>query len=144
MLPPPAEAKSVQTKKLSDSVIEQDDIPFGLEMAMKNNPVTLYANNCGELCTNGKALLARRGIRYAEKNPESDAGASAALKQLPGGLQVPTIVIGSMSIAGFVEESWNTALTNAGYPRNNPNLRQNSTKAGPKSTPPVAPPAPTQ
>ena len=142
MLPPPAEVKSVQTKKLADSVIEQDDVPFAVEQAMKKNPVTLYANNCGELCANAKALLSKRGIRYAEKNPEADPAAGAALKQTPGGLQVPTIMIGAVSIAGFDEEGWNSALTNAGYPRNNPNLRQNSTKAGPKAAPPATPAAP--
>ncbi len=137
MLPPPAEVKNVQTKKLGDSVIEQDDVPFAVERAMKNNPVTLYANNCGDLCANARALLSKRGIRYAEKNPEADPVAGAALKQTPGGLQVPTIMIGAISIAGFDEEGWNSALTNAGYPRNNPNLRQNSTKAGPKAAPPA-------
>ena len=52
MLPPPAEGKNVQTKKLQDSVIEQDAVPYGVSTAMKNNPVTLYANSCGEACTN--------------------------------------------------------------------------------------------
>ena len=142
ILPPPAEVKSVQTKKLTDSVIEQDDVPFAVEQAMKNNPVTLYANNCGELCANAKALLSKRGIRYAEKNPEADPVAGAALKQTAGGLQIPTIMIGAVSVAGFDEEGWNSALTNAGYPRNNPNLRQNSTKAGPKAAPPATPATP--
>ncbi|MEO8386206.1 MAG: glutaredoxin family protein [Betaproteobacteria bacterium] len=142
MLPPPAEAKNVQTKKLGDSVIEQDDVPFAVELAMKNNPVTLYANNCGELCANARALLAKRGIRYADKNPESDPVAGAALKQMAGGLQVPTIMIGAVSIAGFDESGWNSALSNAGYPRNNPNLRQSSTKAGPKVAPTATPAAP--
>jgi len=140
MMPPPTEAKNVEAKKLGDSIIEQDDAPFAVALAMKNHPVTLYANNCGELCANAKALLSKRGIRYAEKNPESDPVAGAALKQLPGGLQVPTITIGAVNIAGFDEAGWNSALTTAGYPRNNPNLRQNSTKAGPKAAP-APPPA---
>ena len=137
--PPPAEVKTVQTKKLSDSVIEQDDVPFAVTTAMKNNPVTLYANSCGEACSNAKALLAKRGIPFTEKNPESDAAAATALKEKVGALQVPTIVIGTNSLTGFDEEGWHSALNAAGYPRNNPNLRQGATKAGPKTPPPAAP-----
>ena len=139
MLPPPAEGKNVQTKKLPDSVIEQDAVPYGVSTAMKNNPVTLYANNCGEACTNAKALLTSRGIPFAEKNPELDAVAAAALKTLAGALQVPTIVIGTNSISGYEEAGWNAALNAAGYPRNNSNLRQGAVKAGPKVVPPVPP-----
>ena len=139
MLPPPAEVKSVQTKKLTDSVIEQADVPFAVAMAMKNNPVTLYATNCGEQCTGAKALMAKRGIPYAEKNPQTDAAAAAALKEKTGALSVPTIVIGTSHLSGFEEESWNAALTAAGYPRTNPNLRQSATKAGPKAVPTPVP-----
>lgn len=141
MLPPPAEVKSVQTKKLTDSVIEQEDVPYGVAMAMKNNPVTLYANSCGEQCIGAKALLAKRGIPYAEKNPQTDVVAATALKQRVGSLSVPTIVIGTSNLSGFEDESWNAALTAAGYPRSNPNLRQNATKAGPKAAPATETPA---
>jgi glutaredoxin len=137
MQPPPAEGKNVQTKKIQDSVIEQDAVPYGVSTAMKNNPVTLYANSCGEACVNAKALLARRGIPFTEKNPESDAAAATTLKAMIGALQVPTIVIGANSLAGYEEESWNTALNAAGYPRNNPNLRQGAAKAGPKVVTPA-------
>ena len=131
-LPPPVEVKSSQTKKLGDSVIEQEAVPYGVSTAMKNNPVTLYANNCGEGCTNAKALLAKRGIPFTEKNPETDAVAAAALKALVGALRVPTIAIGANNLQGFEEEGWNAALNAAGYPRFNPNVRQGVAKAGPK------------
>ena len=141
LLPPPADAKNVQTKKLVDSVIEQEAVTFGVSTAMKNNPVTLYANNCGEGCASAKALLAKRGIPFTEKNPESDAAAATALKALAGALQVPTIQIGANSLTGFEEEGWNAALNAAGYPRNNPNLRPSAVKAGPKVPPPTPPAA---
>lgn len=141
--PPAAEAKSVQTKKLGDSVIEQDAVPFAVSTAMKNNPVTLYANNCGEPCTNGKALLAKRGIPFSDKNPESDAAAASALKAVAGALQVPTMVVGAIHLSGFDEAGWNAALDTAGYPRFNPNLRQGAAvKAGPKAGPQDVPPVP--
>ncbi len=134
-LPPPIGVKSIQTKKLQDSVVEQEAIPYGVSIAMKNNPVTLYANSCGDACASAKALLAKRGIPFTEKNPESDVAAATALKALAGALQVPTIVIGSNSLQGFEEDGWNAALNAAGYPRFNPNLRQSAAKAGPKAVP---------
>lgn len=136
-LPPPAEAKNVQNKKLTDSVIEQEAVPYGVSIAMKNSPVTLFANSCGVACTDAKALLAKRGIPFTEKNPETDVAAATALKALVGAAQVPTILIGSNSIAGFEEEGWNAALNAAGYPRNNPNVRQSAVKAGPRAVVPV-------
>ena len=139
MPPPPAEVKSLEAKKLTDSVIEQADVSFAVAAAMKNNPVTLYANSCGEQCANAKALLAKRGIPFAEKNPETDPAAALALKEKVGALSVPTIVIGTSNISGFDEASWNAALTGAGYSSSGPNLRQNATKAGPKA---VAKPVP--
>ena len=117
-------------------MVEQEAVPYGVSIAMKNNPVTLYANSCGEACASAKALLVKRGIPFTEKNPESDVAAAAALKALAGALQVPTIVIGSNSLQGFEEDGWNAALNAAGYPRFNPSLRQNAAKAGPKAVPP--------
>ena len=138
-LPPPAEVKNVQTKKINDSVIEQDAMPFAVAAAVKNNPVTLYANNCGESCNEAKALLARRGIPYTEKNPASDPDAATALKALVGALQVPTLTIGANTLQGYEEGGWTTALTAAGYPRFNPNLRQGAAKPAPVD--PTAAPA---
>ena len=138
ILPPPAEVKNVQTKKLNDSVIEQDAMPFAVATAVKNNPVTLYANNCGEACNEAKALLARRGIPFTEKNPASDPDAATALKALVGALQVPTLTIGANTLQGYEEGGWTTALTAAGYPRFNPNLRQGTAKAAPKASPPAS------
>ena len=82
-LPPPAEVKTFQTKKLQDSVVEQEAVPYSVSIAMKNNPVTLYANSCGEACASAKTLLVKRGIPFTQKNPESDVAAAAALKALP-------------------------------------------------------------
>ena len=141
MLPPPAEGKNAQTKKLQDSVIEQDAVPYEVSIAMKNNPVTLYTNSCGESCTNARTLLSTRGIPFSEKNPETDVAAAAALKALVGAVQVPTIVIGTNNLTGYEEAGWSAALNAAGYPRTNPNLRPSAAKAGPATvTPPSSPP----
>jgi glutaredoxin len=136
VLPPPAEMKNLQSRKLGDSVIEQDAVPFAVATAMKNNPVTLYANDCGEGCTNARALLTKRGVPFSDKNPQTDAAAATALKAAAGGLQVPTIVIGTTNLSGFDENGWHAALDAAGYPRTNSNLRQGTAKAAPKAVAP--------
>lgn len=132
-MPPPANAKNSQQKRLGDSVIEQDKIPYAVKTAMQNNPVTLYANDCGRACDEARALLNKRGIPFADRDPQKDAEAATALTALAGGLDVPTIAIGSTKLSGFAEGAWNSALDSAGYPRSNPNLRL--PPAAPKTAP---------
>lgn len=138
-VPPPANVKYYEQKRPGDNVIEQDKIPYGIKLAMQNNPVTLYANDCGPACDNARALLGKRGIPFADRNPQKDAGAAAALTALAGQLDVPTIAIGSNKLSGFSEGAWNSALDSAGYPRTNANLRLPATP--PKAAPVVAPAA---
>ena len=119
--PPPKDAKGVQKKKLGDNVVasENDNMPFAVKNAMQRNPVTLYANNCGETCDQARALLSKRGVPFANRNPETDPGAAEALKDLVGQLNVPTLAVGTNSVTGFSESAWNSALDAAGYPRFN-------------------------
>jgi glutaredoxin len=117
--PPPPDIKEVKPKKFGDNVSGPSDaLPFSMRDAAKRNPVTLFANACGEPCDGARKLLAARGIPYADKNPEKDPAAQAELKKLAGGLQVPYLLIGDNSLSGFAEETWHAALTGAGYPRN--------------------------
>ena len=119
--PPPKDAKGVQKKKLGDNVVasENDNMPFAVKNAMQRNPVTLYANNCGETCDQARALLSKRAVPFANRNPETDPGAAEALKDLVGQLNVPTLAVGTNSVTGFSESAWNSALDAAGYPRFN-------------------------
>jgi glutaredoxin len=115
--PPPAGATNVERKNLSDSVTKGDDMPFVVQMAAKKYPVTLYANDCGDPCTQAKTLLARRGVPFAQKNPQTSIEDADALKQVAGGLQVPTLTVGaSAPLKGFEEDAWNRSLDAAGYP----------------------------
>jgi len=122
-MPPPKDAKLPQEKKLVDNIIEQDKMPFAQKAAAQSNPVVLYASNCGEACAVARALLSKRGIPFAERNPESDAKAAASLNELTGALDVPTMTVGANTLKGFSESAWMTALDTAGYPRTNGNLR---------------------
>lgn len=137
-MPPPANAKNSQQKRLGDNLIEQDKLPYALRMAVQNNPVTLYANDCGNGCDAARALLNKRGIPFVDRNPQKDAAAAKALTALAGALEVPTVAIGTSKLSGFTESEWNSALDSAGYPRTNTNTRP----VVPKPAPPLAPPPP--
>ena len=136
-MPPPANAKNTQQKRLGDNLIEQDKMPYALRMAVQNNPVILYANDCGNGCDAARALLNKRGIPFVDRNPQKDAEAAKALTALAGALEVPTIAIGSSKVSGFTESEWNSALDSAGYPRSNTNTRPAAPKPAPAA--PVAP-----
>lgn len=122
-VPPPKEAKDVRQKGFGDNVTPSDDLPFSVKDAMKRNPVTLYANACGEPCDKARALLAARGVPFTDRNPETDQSAKDALQEAAGGLSVPTLVIGGRVIKGFADSEWQDALTSSGYPRTNPGIR---------------------
>src|ERR1700745_1710496 len=67
--PPPPNVKQVQQKRFGSNVIDTSGQSYSLQQATKNFPITLYVTDCGELCTNARAHLAKRGIPYTEKNP---------------------------------------------------------------------------
>lgn len=135
--PPPKDAKNVEQRKMVDSgAAVSDDVPYGVKTAIEKNPVTLYANFCGEPCDGARSLLNTRGIPFTDRNPEKDPKALDALKAATGGQEVPVLVVGAKVLKGFAEESWNEALTSGGYPRTNPNLRPRA--AAPAATSPPA------
>lgn len=112
--PPPANAKSVEKRTMTGNTIETSTLPYALQQAIKNNPVTLWTFDCGPHCNAAAAHLAKRGIphtvRHSNKEPE-------VLKKLTGGTDVPVLVVGSTQLKGYAETTWDAALDNAGYPR---------------------------
>lgn len=137
--PPPPTAKNVQQKKLGDKA-GSAQIPYVLQQAVKNFPVTLYSNECGDACAKAKALLVKRGIPFTEKNPEKTPDDAESLKKVAGGsLPVPLLLVGSSVLKGFEEDGWNSALDLAGYPRDS--LLPKSATSPVKQTTPTPPPA---
>ena len=134
--PPPPNIRKVEQKKLGDNVNPGGDQPYSLQVASKSFPVTLYITDCGELCKNARAHLAKRGVPFTEKNPASQDEAENFKKLTGGGMEVPLLVVGALkTIKGFQASEWDAALTEAGYP---------STAlpgAKPGTTPPGRPPA---
>lgn len=138
--PPPASAKTVERRSVGGSVIETSGMPFSVQQAVKNFPVTLYVTDCGEGCSKARALLKRRGLPYTEKNPQADM---EAFKKLTGGsLEIPLLLVGREQLRGYEEGAWDAALDAAGYPRSAA-VRPAATAPAPAPKPPAAeaPPA---
>lgn len=115
--PPPANIKNVEQKKFGGSTIPTSGLPYSAQLAVKNFPVTLYANDCGEPCAIARAHLTRRGIPYTEKNPQQPGEIDEFKKLTGGSMQVPLLVVGRLNtLKGYLESDWDAALDLAGYP----------------------------
>lgn len=66
-------------------------------------PVTLYTTDPCGFCRQAKALLAARGVDYAEVNLAKDPDGRADLVALTGQMTFPQILVGERSIGGFRE-----------------------------------------
>jgi glutaredoxin len=116
--PPPPEIKESTVKRMGGDATADPQLPFATQLAMKKYPATLYvSNDCGEPCASARALLARRGIPFAERNAQTSREAASEVTKLVGGPQVPVLLLGQKTVKGFEEESWNNELDAAGYPR---------------------------
>lgn len=115
--PPPvnAKAKKVEQRTVGGSVIETSTLPYSVQQAVRNFPVTLYINNCGEACDKARAHLTRRGVPFTQKNPQDDVDGYKKLTN--GGMEVPLLFVGRDQLKGYLETSWDASLDAAGYPR---------------------------
>lgn len=113
--PPPANAKKVEKRTIGGSVIETSTLPYGVQQAVRNFPVTLYTSNCGEGCDKARAHLVKRGIPFTQKNPQDDVDAYKKLTN--GGMEVPLLFVGRERLKGYLETSWDASLDAAGYLR---------------------------
>ena len=67
------------------------------------NGVTVYTTDPCGFCRQAKALLAARGVDYAEVNLAKDPVGRADLVALTGQMTFPQILVGERSIGGFRE-----------------------------------------
>lgn len=110
----------VEQLKLGAKPAPDTSLPYETQRARKNFPVTLYVGpNCGAPCSDAQSFLSKRGIPYAEQNLDTAEKVEAYQKET-GGLQIPTITIGSTRLKGFLESAWNKELDYAGYPKTAP------------------------
>lgn len=116
--PPPDDAKGATQRRFGGGPVEDTQLPYATQVAMKRNPVTLYTGTqCGEPCASGRELLVRRGIPFSERDAQNNPADQQALKKLIGTLEVPVLVIGDNKAKGYDEGTWQAALDSAGYPR---------------------------
>ena len=67
------------------------------------NGVILYTTEPCGFCRQAKALLAARGVEYAEVNLAKDPDGRADLVNLTGQMTFPQILVGERAIGGFRE-----------------------------------------
>lgn len=113
---PPANAAKISVDGgAAASAPANPALPFELRQVVARYPVTLYSGKDCEPCDNGRNLLRRRGVPFAEKTVSSSADA-ASLQRLSGSSSLPFLTLGSQQIRGFSEAEWTQYLGAAGYP----------------------------
>jgi glutaredoxin len=115
--PPPPHAKKVERRNVGANTIETSTLPYSVQLAVKNFPVTLWAFDCGDPCNRARAHLQKRGVPHVERNAQKEPD---ALKGITGTLEVPVLLVGSKHLKGYLESDWDAALDSAGYPRTPP------------------------
>ena len=140
--PPLANIKQFDTIKAEGGKPSEAPLPYVLQQAVKNFPVTLYSTEC-DTCTIARQFLEKRGIPYTDLDA-TDSAVQEELKKLTGGaLQVPVLKVGQDALTVFEEGKWNTYLDAAGYPRTPVIAPRPPTRpAKPAAATPAVPPAP--
>ena len=114
--PPPPSARQSDRKRIPGNAVASPALPYELQQAVKNFPVTLFVTECGEGCTQARALLAKRGVPHTELDATDPAGYEQLKKATGGRMEVPVLVVGHETLRGFQPDRWNKALSAAGYP----------------------------
>ena len=109
-------AKNVQKQSISVGQSSSASLPYALQQAVRNFPVTLYTSEvCKEPCDQARELLNKRGVPYSEVTVTDEADL-AQLKKLSGDSVVPVMTVGREVYKGFESGAYKAALDSAGYP----------------------------
>ncbi len=119
--PPPAGAKDARVMKPAASSAMPTKpaaaVPYSLDRAMKQHPVTLYTSpSCAEPCALARDLLNKRGVPFNEVQVWEEEG-NEALKRISGSNRVPALKVGASVYSGFERSAYDGLLDSAGYPR---------------------------
>src|SRR5512134_799224 len=90
--PPPATAKNVQRRAADASPAAEGEasLPYALQLAAKNSPVTLYTAPDCTPCGQARALLNGRGVPFREVSVIDEQQAEELRKSV-GSLSVPSL-----------------------------------------------------
>src|SRR5688572_6703909 len=142
--PPPTSAKKIEQPRITGGAAPAAELPYSVQQAVKNFPVTLWVTDCGDSCTNARGHLVRRGVPHKEIDPRNDFD---NFKKVTGGTEVPVIFVGTTRLKGYLESDLDAALDAAGYPKTalvkppvKPAAKPAATEKGaPAGTQPAAP-----
>lgn len=84
---------------------------------IEKSPVVLFSAPKCVSCDAARAYLKKRGIPFTEKNVEGNRQLQDELIKQSGGLAVPTIMVGSKVMKGYLESLLEGELNDAGYPK---------------------------
>ena len=136
---PPPSARDVEKVRVAPTPTEPVE-PYALQLARKNNPVTLYTTPKCPLCDRARQLLKARGVPFSEKSVVTDEQVQE-LVGVVGRDALPSLVVGTKVQDGFAESLYEAMLDGAGYPKKDalPARKQEPAAA---AQPPLGPYAP--
>jgi glutaredoxin len=114
--PPPAGSERKVERKAFGGGGERVQLPYALAEAARKSPVVLYTAPACVACDQGRTLLTKRGIPFAEKTVVSNDD-QRKLTEAGGDGQVPLLLVGGAKRIGFEAGAWNDALNDAAYPK---------------------------
>jgi glutaredoxin len=109
--PPSSADYRVEEKNIGERTAKVPD--DGIQRAA----VVLYSAPKCSSCDIARAYLKTRGVPFTEKNVDGDRKLQDELIQQAGGLAVPTILIGTKVMKGYLESILEGELDQAGYPK---------------------------
>ena len=117
---PPAGVKAVRkedAKGESPAAEGDQQVPFELQRAQKDFPITLYtAPICKQPCELARAALNKRGVPFAEVQVWNQETLDQ-LKSKAGSDNVPALLVGRTAQSGFDSARYDALLDSAGYPK---------------------------
>ena len=117
-LPPPPFVETARQKRFGEKAGTQQ-LPYALQVATRNFPVTLYNTDCGATCDQAVKLLTTRGVPFTQKNAKDAQVAAELMKLAEGKLIAPVLLVGKSAVKGFEASAWQSALDIGGYPKSN-------------------------
>ena len=116
---PPASARDVHklpAAPAGSAAADTASLPYAVQLAVKDSPVTLYTAPECEPCGTARSLLNARGVPFREVFVVDEAQQDE-LRKAVGALAVPSIAVGGSVQKGFEEGAYHALLDDAGYPK---------------------------
>ena len=138
--PPPEDEGVVQEKNLSGNARGTSDA--GTSEAAQKFPVILYSTTKCSPCDQARAYLKKRKVPFAEKNVSNNQPLQKEMIEKIGELSVPTLMIGSKVMKGYIESLLEGELDQAGYPKEGKNVAGEGSPEAQDEVPAQESPAP--